>query len=224
MAAMRVARHVMSISSTTVHGALVAMALLGGCAHLRPVGTGFNVSSERSDYSPAVRLAVALPFAVADTAGDSLTIVIDSAVVTAPGAPSPDTTPVMRNLYIDALLATRGQNGGETGQLPTPWVALATSDSVPLLGALHLGVPTRAGPLRLRVLRPRALDATRTWLVFRITGTAISNVVRLANGDIIPTTGRPRGVRVFACADWNLAGYVDRARAKSLARAYNAAC
>lgn len=203
---------------------LMAMALLGGCAHLRPVGPGFNISSERSDYSPAVRLAVALPLSVADTAGDSLTIVIDSAVVTAPGARASDTTPVMRDLYIAALLATHGQSADRSGQLPTPWLALAASDSVPLLDALHLGVPTHGGPVRLHVTRPPALDPTKTWLVFRITGTAISNAVRDASGQIIPTTGRPHGVRVFACADWNLAGYLDRARAKSLARAYNAAC
>lgn len=214
----------MSMPSSTLRGALIAMGLLGGCAHLRPVRPGFNVSSERSDYSPAVRLAVALPLSVADTAGDSLTIVIDSAIVTAPGAQSSDTTPVMRDLYIAALLATRGQSGDQSGQLPTPWLALAASDSVRLVDALHFGVPTRAGPLRLRVPRPPALDPTRTWLVFRITGMAITNAVRLASGQIIPTTRRPGGVRVFACADWNLAGYLDRGRAKSLARAYNAAC
>lgn len=213
----------MSLLLSRWSGALAAIAL-GGCAHLRPVGPGFNVSSERSDYSPTVRLAIALPLSIADTAGDSLTIVVDSAIVTAPGTPSSDTTPVMHDLYIAALLATRGQNPSQTGQLPTPWVALAASDSVQLVDALHLGAPTRVGPLRLRVMRPRPLDPARTWLVFRITGTAISNAVRLANGEIIPTRARPGGVRVFACADWTLAGYLDRARARSLARAYNAAC
>jgi hypothetical protein len=32
------------------------------------------------------------------------------------------------------------------------------------------------------------------------------------------------GVRVYACADWTLAGYVDRRRARRLAEAYGAAC
>jgi hypothetical protein len=39
----------------------VAAAVLGGCAHPRLATRGYNISSERSDYSPTVRLAVALP-------------------------------------------------------------------------------------------------------------------------------------------------------------------
>lgn len=196
----------------------------GACAHPRLAGAGFNVSSERSDYSPTVRLAVALPV-VQPTAGrDSITVLIDSAMVLAPGATSADTTPVMSNLYITALLATRAPAAAEGGGPPEPWRALAASDSILLADALYLGEPRAVGHVRLSLAAPAALDPTRTWLVFRISGTAMTNAVRLADGSIIARRPVPGGVRVYACADWTLAGYVDKRRAKALARAYTSAC
>lgn len=199
-------------------------AFAGACAHPRLAARGFNVSSERSDYSPSVRLAVALPLVPAASTRDTIMVVIDSAVVTAPGSISSDTAPVMSNLYITALLATRVSADGAASGPPEPWHELAAGDSVLLVDALHLGVPRSVGRLVLRVAPPVPLDAARTWLVFRISGAAMTNAVMLANGSIIARRLTPGAVRVYACADWTLAGYVDRARSKALARAYTSAC
>ena len=132
-------------------GVVVTGVLAAACAHPRLAAPGFNVSSEQSDYSPAVRLAVALPMAPLVSSSDTLTVVIDSAVITAPGAVSSDTTPVMRDLYITALLAIRAAPVRATNGPPEPWHAIATGDSVLLADALHLRVPRAVGHLVLRV-------------------------------------------------------------------------
>jgi hypothetical protein len=194
------------------------------CAHPRFAPTGFNISSERSDYSPAVRLAIALPVVSPGTSLDTIAIVIDSAIVTAPGAITADTTPLMQNLYVTAILATRDDGGERSGGLSHPWRALAESDSILLADELHLGQPRAVGRIRLGIVPPRNFDPSRSWLVFRITGDAVTNAVMLANGTMIGRKPAAAPIRVFACADWTLAGHVDPARAKALARAYTAAC
>lgn len=202
----------------------VAAAVLGGCAHPRLATRGYNISSERSDYSPTVRLAVALPVISPVAPGDTITVTIDSAVIAAPGAIAADTMPLMSDLYITALLATRSSARDIHDGPPQPWRALATSDSVLLASALRLGVPRSVGHVRLMLVPRAPFDPKQTWLVFRVSGVAQTTAVALADGTIIPRRLRPGGVRVYACADWTLAGYVDNARAKALARAYTAAC
>lgn len=204
--------------------ALIAVVALSGCVHPRLAASGYNVSSERSDYSPTVRLAVALPVISPTVSGDTITVVIDSAVITAPGRVAADTSPVMSDLYITALLATRSADHDGHEGLTEPWHALATSDSVHLASALRLGVPQAVGHVRLTLVPPAQFDPNESWLVFRVSGTAQTNAVKLADGSIIARRPAPGGVRVYACADWTLAGYVDKARAKALARAYTAAC
>lgn len=201
-----------------------ASVVLCACAHPRLAPAGFNISSERSDYSPAVRLAVALPVVPHGANRDTITVVIDSAIITAPGATSTDTTAVMRHLYITALLATKPADDGAPNAVQQPWRALAASDSALLADALRLGEPKSVGRIQLHLVPPSSFDSSRTWLVFRITGDAMTNAVMLADGTMIPRRLIAAGVRVFACADWTLGGYVDRARAKALARAYTAAC
>jgi hypothetical protein len=125
----------------------------------------------------------------------------------------------MRNLYITALVATRDTGGESLTGLSHPWQALAESDSALLAGALHLGEPRAVGRIRLRIVPPRAFDPARSWLVFRITGSAVTNAVMLSDGTMIGRRPVSAVVRVFACADWTIAGYVDRTRAKALARA-----
>ena len=203
--------------------ALAAM-VLGGCAHLQPVATGYNVSSERSDYSPNLRLAVALPLLPPAPGVDSLTVVIDSGVLSAPGPRSADTVPIMRNLYMTALLATVTRSAERAKGLVEPWLAVAESDSVPVADALRLGERRAVRRIRLRIAYPVAIDPARTWLVFRITGAAMTKEVHLPDGRVVAPKSVAGGVRVFACADWSLAGYVDRHRATALARAYSAAC
>jgi hypothetical protein len=200
------------------------LASIAACTHPRLAPAGFNVSSERSDYSPNVRLAIALPVVPTAASHDTITVVIDSAIVTAPGAASSDTTAVMSDLYITALLATRASAADAANGPPEPWHALAAGDSMLLADALHLGEPRAVGHLVLHVVPPSPLDPAETWLVFRISGVAMTNAVRLEDGRIIARRPVPGGVRVYACADWTLAGYIDKARAKALARAYTSAC
>jgi hypothetical protein len=201
----------------------VGLLVASACAHPRLAPAGFNVSSERSDYSPTLRLAVALPIVPTGKMYDTITVVIDSAIVSAPGVTSTDTTPVMRNLYITPLLATRGLGDESATGIRPPWRALAAGDSAPLAGALRLGERVALGRIQLHIVPPSAFDPARSWIVFRITGDAVTKPVKLADGTMM---GRRSvsPVRVFACADWTLGGYVDRGRAKALARAYTAAC
>jgi len=207
-----------SLASVVLSGVLI------GCAHQRLAAAGYNVSSERSDYSPTVRLAIALPLAPPDESGDTVTVVIDSAVITAPGTRAADTLPVMRNLYITALLATSAPGHDKGGPPAQPWLAVAASDSALLTDALRLGTPKRLREFRLHIPMPHALDRARTWLVFRVTGIAVTREIQLADGRVIAPKDVSGGVRVFACADWSLAGYVDQLRARGLAHAYTAAC
>jgi hypothetical protein len=207
-----------SFSSAVLSGVLI------GCAHPRLAAAGYNVSSERSDYSPTVRLAVALPLAPLGKSGDTVTVVIDSAVITAPGARAADTLPVMRNLYITALLATNAPERDKRGPPAAPWLAVAVGDSALLTEALRLGEYQRLRGFQLHIPFPNALDRARTWLIFRVTGVAVTREIELADGRLIAAKQVAGGVRVFACADWTLAGYVDRVRARSLALAYTAAC
>ena len=202
-------------------GAILASS--SACVHARRPAAGYNVSSERSDYSPVVRLAVSVPAPPSDGETDDIDVVIDSAIVTAPGTIAADTAPVMRNLFISALLATAPSGAKDRKGPPEPWHAIAESNKVPLVDALRLGEPRATGGVRLHIAAP-TFDPSRTWLVFRITAGVMTQEVRLADGTVIPPRLVESGVRVFACADWTLAGVVDRRRAKALARAYTAAC
>lgn len=194
-----------------------------GCTHLRAAPHGYNVSSERSDYTPSLRLAVAVP--TVDSAGGhiSLTIAIDSGMITAVGGESSDTVAAMRDLYLTALLVTAAPKESGSGP-PSPWHPVAESDSILVIDALKLGEARRLPPVRLHVATSTPLDPGRVWLVFRISAGAMTTEIRMADGQVVPARRVSGAVRVFACSDWTLAGYVDRRRAKALARAYNAAC
>lgn len=203
--------------------AIVGLLPLFACAHLRRAPAGYNVSSERSDYTPAVRLAVAVP--TLDTAGGrtSLTIAVDSGIITAAGGESRDTVAAMRGLYLTALLVTPTTRQQDAGP-PSPWQAIAQSDSVLIVDALRLGVPQQLPRVQLSIATATPLEPGRTWLVFRITGGVMTQEIKMPDGQVIPARRVSGGVRVYACSDWTLAGYVDRKRAKALATAYNAAC
>jgi hypothetical protein len=195
---------------------------LGACAHVRRAPMGYNVSSVHSDYSPAVQLAVAIPLVDSSAGRARVTVVIDSGTIVAPGAATPDTTPVMRDLYLTALIVTAAPASNDGP--PKPWASIAQSDSVPLADALRIGVARPVPRLELHVETNHPIDVAHTWLAFRIHGAAMTEPVRMADGQLIPARRVPGGVRVYACTDWTLAGYVDRRRAKALASAYNAAC
>lgn len=201
--------------------------LLTGCAHfqrIEPVAAGFNVSSADSDYSPVAQLAVHLPVLPSDSSGDSIVVSIDSAIVSAPGVRAVEDAPAMRHLHLTLLLATEWPDQQISG-VRRPWRVLAESDSLMLADALRLGETRAVGGLRLVVRRPETFDPARTWIVFRITGTAITSEVRSSDGRVVsPRRVVGDGVRVYACANWSLAGYVNRDRARAMAEAYTAAC
>lgn len=205
--------------------AVVALFPALACAHVKRAPPGYNVSSERSDYTPSLRLAVAVP--VVDTAGGraSLIVAIDSGIITAVGGggESSDTVAVMGELHLTALLVTAPSTSRGDGP-PSPWRAVAQSDSVRIADALRLGEPHAIPRIQLSMETHVPIDPRQTWLVFRVTGGAMTKEITMPDGKLIPARRVPGGVRVFACADWSLAGYVDRKRAKALARAYNAAC
>lgn len=191
-----------------------------GAARTR-IGPGYKVSSESSDYSPTARLAVSLGSLLSRQ--DSIVIVIDSGVVSAPGLQPPAAPADMSNLYMTVLLATPQRTEIRDPSTP-PWIALVESDSVHVADSLRLGETRRLPATRFSVPRRATLDPKRTFLVFRITGRASTQEIRLASGAIIPAKVNAGKVRVYACSAWTLDGFIDKRRSQELARAYSAAC
>jgi hypothetical protein len=202
------------------------MLQLTGCAPLHPIGPvaeGFNLSSASSDYSPTARLAIRLPVLAADADADKITVVVDSAIIVAPGVATAASLPIMRQLYGTLLLAAASRD--QPGESEPAWRAIVESDSILLADSLRLGEPHAVGRFRLILPRPPALDATRTWLVFRISGSSMTTEVRSVDGRIVrPRKAVAGGVRVYACADWSLSGDRDPDRARAMAQAYTTAC
>jgi hypothetical protein len=154
---------------------------------------------------------------------DSILIVVDSGSIAAPGMQPPTAPADMSNLYITALLATPTRGAIRDPSTP-PWTAIAASDSIHIADSLRLGESRRLPPLRFAIPRSPRLDPKHTLLVFRITGNASTEDIHLANGRVLPAKANAGKVRVYACADWTLDGFVDRQRAKGLAKAYSATC
>jgi hypothetical protein len=199
---------------------LIALAILAlpACAGRARVSPGPNISSERSDYSPALRLTVSLPPLLSRP--DSVVVLIDSGVLTAAGIQPLKLPAELSNLYITALLTARA-NGPIRDARTAPWTAFAESDSILIADSLRLGETRTLPSIRLAIRRPQTLDPSRTTLVFRITGIALDEQRDPGKRGSIVRGGR---VRVYACADWTLDGFVDKQRRNALAEAYNAAC
>lgn len=195
---------------------------LTACVRPAAISTGVNVSSVSSDYSPTARLAVAL--APLGLAGDTIDVVIDSGSLSVPGVPLGDTAVTMRSFHLTAIIAGPGGAGGDSGGLPRPWHALAQSDSLRVLDGLRRGEHRAIGTVRLRIPRPIGFDPKKTWLVFRITGIAVPRIARSEGRQADVAPAREMRFRVYACADWNLVGRVDRTRARQMRVSYLAAC
>jgi hypothetical protein len=196
---------------------VLLVACAAGCASAAQPVSGLIVSSEASDYSPTVRLAVSL--STADVAGDeSLVGTVDSATIYTAETAVPDTASIMKDLYLTALVASRQRT--TSGTAPR-WQELARSDSIRLADALRLGEARHVRGLRLVIPNTSGLNPRAAWLVFRITGAVI---LRDRVGDSVVARTIPHGIRVFACAAWNLAGHRDKRIEAALARQYNAAC
>ena len=188
-----------------------------GCATARPV-RNYVVSSEASSYSPVVHLAITV-----DTTADSIFVAIDSGSILAHGI-ARSAGAVMRDLTLEAIVARKPEKQTSSSNLVEPWVALASSRPRPLVDSLVFEVPVALSPPRLSVSRPPGLDLHDAWLVFRVRGTALTNQIQLADGRVIPAEVHPGGVRVYACSERNLAGTLDKDRARRLATEYASVC
>jgi len=196
--------------------------LLCACAAARTrTGPGWNISSESSDYSPTMRLAVSLRALLSRP--DSIVVVVDSGMIAAPGIQPPEAPADMSNLYMTALLTKPTRAAIRDPRTP-PWSAIAESDSIHIADSLRLGEARRLPAMRFTLPRSASLDPKRDLLLFRITGNASTRDVHLANGTVIPARRNAARVRVYACAGWTLDGFVDTQRARGLAQAYSAAC
>lgn len=201
---------------------LLLICALTACVRPAAVSSGVNISSDGSDYSPTARLAVAL--APLGLAGDTIDVVIDSGSLSVPGVPLGDTAVSLRSFHLTALIVGPGSAGGDVGGLPRPWHALAQSDSIRVLDGLRRGEHRAIGKVHLRIPRPVAFDPKKTWLVFRITGIAVPHIARSVGQQADIALAREMRFRVYACADWSLAGRVDRTRSRQMRVSYLAAC
>jgi hypothetical protein len=202
--------------------ASAAAVLLCGCGASRTrIGSGFNVSSESSDYSPTARLAVSLGQLLSRP--DSIAVLIDSGSISAPGLQPAAAPADMSNLYMTALLTTVAP-GVIRDPTTSPWTAVAESDSIRVADSLRLGETLRLPAMRFSLPRSATIDPSHTLVAFRITGKASTTDIHLSDGRIIPARVNVGNVRVYACADWTLDGFVDKRRSQGLAKAYSAAC
>jgi hypothetical protein len=198
--------------------AVVALVLpLAACLRGR-ARTDYAVSSERSDYSPVVRLDVRVAL------DDSVRVTVGGGSVLAPGEPGARAAAIMRDLVVSALVVRATAEGDDTGGPPRPWTSVAESAPHPLVDSLALGVARPVPPMRFVLERPPDLDPRRSWLVFRIRGATLTTPLTLADGTPVPVQTIRDGVRVYACAERSLAGRVDRGRARQLRAAYASAC
>lgn len=179
----------------------------------------FVVSSERSEYSPVVQLAVRMRLA------DSLRVMVDSGRILAPGTPSVRAPrAIMHGLVLEAIVAEPSPDGMREPGVPGAWRAVAASAPVPIADSLVLGVPLRLPALvfTMRPLGPRT--ARRSWLIFRIRGDAMSTPVQLADGTTLPSAVMTDAIRVHACAERSVSGHLDRRRARRLRDDYLGTC
>lgn len=203
----------------TVSPAL-ALSLLAGCLHPHQPPSPWNVSSVESDYSPTLRAAAVI---VRGEPDDSLTVRIDSGIVAVPGQLRSGGRAIMRDLTLTALIVAAPAGGVDTSGVPRPWTPLAASAPASLADSMRYGEQSPIGSYEFRLPPPAGADGAR-WLVLRIDGTTIGDSVRLQNGGVLPARNVVGGVRVFACAAWNLDGRTDRARAAAMRRRYTSAC
>ena len=181
---------------------------------------GINVVSDRSDYSPTAQLAVALE--PLTSRGDTIEVVVDSGSLSVLGDRIGGGG-AMYNVHLAALIVTRAKAPRGKG-LPSPWIAVAESDSQLVLPSIGRGERRAIEPMTFLVLRPVAVHPRDAWVVFRITGVVIPTIARMVGAQPSPSIPGARRFRVYACADWNLEGRIDRKRAQVMKASYLKAC
>lgn len=212
---------------TRILAGTTAAVLLSGC--LARGGRGLTVSSVRSSYSPVVSFNAAVRIS------DSVRVQIERVRVLAPGETFEGMGPVTGRVDMQALIVTAnpdadlsravidGLDGSDRNGTRKPWVELAAGQSVRLADSLMMGVEQRTGPVVFTIPVPSDTRPASSWLVFRITGAAISMPARLADGSVAPLFELPP-IRVFACATKNLDGKTDAARQRVMKEMYSAGC
>ena len=193
---------------------------LAACTKPALAPSGINIASDRSDYSPTAQLAVAL--GPLNAFGDSVEVVVDSGSLLVPGEATGGVGG-MYNVHVSALVVTRATAPKGTAS-PNPWIALAESDSQLVLTSIARGERRTLAPMRFRLVRPATVAPRDAWIVFRITGIVIPRAARTEGVRPGPTTAGAQRFRVYACADWNLAGRIDRKRSQAMRTSYLTAC
>lgn len=204
---------------------LALLFLVTGCAlGRRPAGT-LSLSSEGSDYSPVVRLVVAIvPPVGARNSMAPLVVRVDSGAVHAPGELLPESRPIMRTLRVSALLADfAGERPSGAGTAP-PWREVARSAPQPLVDSLRYGERVALSSMTFTIPSPNRDSAAANGIVFEITGRAVATPVQLEDGTFLPVRDDAEGIRVYACSPFRLDGHIDRRRAKALRANYVSVC
>lgn len=183
-----------------------------------------TVSSATSDYSPTVTFTVGVRLS------DSVRVHVDRLTVLAPGDVFEGMGATIGSVTMQALLVVAADSGASANAQASPngvrkhWTAIAASGVQPVVDSLRMGVPRHVGALDFTLPRPPALDAARSWLVFRVAGASVGTPMRMADGSVVAARIDANGVRVFACAPFNLNGARDRERSTRLAASYTEWC
>lgn len=192
-------------------------------------GSGAQVSSLKSDYSPVVA------FVAKVRVSDSVRVQVERVRVLSPGEVFPGMGPVTGRIEMQALVvsanpasdmnqpsanaeSSRDRNGSRK-----PWREHAGSSQVRLADSLMMGVEQITGPLQFTVPLPVDTDLSASWLVFRITGSSVAMPARMADGTMAPIMAMPP-IRVFACSLRNLDGKMDALRKRQMEEAYSSGC
>ncbi len=199
---------------------VVLIVSTSACASLQHGARRHQVSSAGSDYSPQLSALVETT-----VAPDSLHVRLTNGSLVAPGDLGGNGRALMRGVTLEALVVAAPPPAPAGSVAPeAPWEAVTQSARTLVADSLLLGVSHPLRDFSFGIPRPPSLDLARTWLVFRIRATGIATPVRLEDGTVLEGKDVEDGVRVFACAERNLDGRVDRKRAKELKRSYIAAC
>ena len=200
--------------------AAVALLLAIGCLRPHAPPSPWNVSSVASDYSPTLSVVAAI---APVPPGDSLAVRIDSGVLAVPGELRDGSRAIMRDLTVTALVVAPTTGGVDSTGVPRPWTPLAWSAPLLLADSMRYGEQRAVGALELRLPAPPQAGAAR-WLVLRVDGTAHGDSLRLQDGSVLPGRDVAGGIRVFACAAWNLDGRTDKPRVRAMRARYSSAC
>src|ERR1019366_636660 len=170
------------------------------CAHAPRALNGLNVSSELSDYSPVLGLAVEVPLQRIDSGSRRHVVLvrIDSGFVEARGGDFASSAPVvMRYLRLSALLARFPSGADSNGVLREPWTELARSAPIALPDSLRAGERSQLNRfIELSIpVSPEVLESANG-VVFEVSGTAMS----IFRGPLVGSGRGEMPLRVYACS------------------------